>query len=195
MLTNKSIVEGLLTPKSSKASEIIEHSSPSVIETSNPKEDSSKFDTRAFSIPTLLLAFLSPEFKKELEVQDLMKENLDKIAVEAGSIYPNSLVKEDSQLRLIASLAEIISSQIKNHSSSKAVNTTPQEASLGLAGSGFVVSSSRGSSLPSRSDIPSPSALGGSASRLGESASSKRPNEGTAKNLDADANKKPRGSR
>ena len=200
MLTNKSIINNLLKPEDSKDS--------GMIIDFNPTENSSEFDaTQILSIEPLLLELLSPEFKKELDVQDKISNS----KLQAGEAI------QDSKTKLIMSLAQIINSKLKKDLSPSrpveflsfvdAIGVLASDPKLGNQPSGTLTKMALGKLLPSGSNRPSPSALGGSASgsirpspsalggsaslALGGSTSSKRPNEGTAQDLDAD--KKPRG--
>ena len=181
MSTNKSIINNLLKPKDSKDS--------GMIIDFNPTENSSKFDaTQILSIEPLLLALLSPEFKKELDVQDKISNS---------KLQPEE-ARQDSKIKLIMSLAQIINSKLKKDLSPHRPNglLSFNNAIAVLAGDPRLSQPSKrltelalsvlGELPPPRSDRPAPSALGGPAS-------SKRPNEGPAQNLDAE--KKPRGSR
>lgn len=99
MSTNKSIINNLLKPKDSKDS--------GMIIDFNPTENSSKFDaTQILSIEPLLLALLSPEFKKELDVQDKISNS---------KLQPEE-ARQDSKIKLIMSLAQIINSKLKKRS-------------------------------------------------------------------------------
>ena len=163
MSTNKSIINNLLKPKDSKDSEMIIDF--------NPTENSSKFDaTQILSIEPLLLALLSPEFKKELDVQDKISNS---------KLKPEE-ARQDSKIKLIMSLAQIINSKLKKDLSPSrpdeflsfvnAIGVLASDPRLGTQPSGKLTELALDKLLPSGSNRPS--ALGGSASQaLGGSAS------------------------
>ena len=197
MSTNKSIINNLLKPKDSKDS--------GMIIDFNPTENSSKFDaTQILSIEPLLLALLSPEFKKELDVQD---------EISNSKLQPEE-ARQDSKIKLIMSLAQIINSKLKKDLSPhgpdgflsfiNAIAVLAGDPRLGKQPSGTLTSlassalgvapsSALGGPASRALGVAPSSALGGApSSALGGSASSKRPID-PAQNPDTE-DKRQRGS-